>query len=55
MSKDEKVLLAQYGITTESKIVYVYGQHRYENAKDAIKFAGQEAERAQEHMVASET
>ena len=45
MTEDENVLLVQYGITTESKMIYVYKQHRYDNAKDAIKFARLEADR----------
>ncbi|WP_455197999.1 hypothetical protein [Kaarinaea lacus] len=48
MGEDEKVLLAQYGIKTESKIVYLYNEHRYEFAKDAINYARLEAERDKE-------
>lgn len=47
MNEEEKKLIERYGITAESKIVYVYKQHRYENAKDAINFAGLEAVREQ--------
>ena len=47
MSEDESILLAQYGIKTESHMVYLYNEHRYESAKDAINFARLEAERAQ--------
>ena len=54
MNEDEKKLLTQYGITTESKIVYVYKHHRYENAMDAINYAGIEAERVNEHKLGLE-
>ena len=45
MSEEDSVLLAQYGITTESITIYVYKQHRYSDAKDAIKYARLENER----------
>ena len=54
MSEDEKVLLAQYGIRTESKLVYLYNEHRYEFAKDAINYARLEAQRAQESIPSQE-
>ena len=36
---EENKLMVQYGITSESKTVYSYLQHRYDNLKDAINFA----------------
>lgn len=54
MGEDEKVLLAQYGIKTESKIVYLYNEHRYEFAKDAINYARLEAERSRDSIPARE-
>lgn len=39
MSEDEKVLMEKFGITCESKPVYKYMEHRYENLKDALDFA----------------
>lgn len=45
MTEEESVLLAQYGIKTESITIYLYKQHRYNNAKDAIKYARLESER----------
>jgi len=48
MGEDERILLAKYGIRTETKFVYLYNEHRYEFAKDAINYARLEAERAQE-------
>ena len=53
MDENEKILLERFEITVESKIVYVYKQHRYDNAKDAINFASLEEERAQNHLLAS--
>jgi hypothetical protein len=46
MGEDESILLALYGIKTESKLFYFYKQYRYESAKDAINCARLEAERA---------
>jgi hypothetical protein len=48
MTENESTLLAKYGIKTESKMVYLYNEHRYESAQDAINYATLEAERAQE-------
>jgi len=39
MSEEDKTLMAQYEITSESKMIYRYKQHRYENLKDAVNFA----------------
>lgn len=50
MSEDEKLLLALYGITTESKMVYLYNEHKYEFAKDAINYAKLEAERTKQSI-----
>ena len=48
MGEDESILLAKYGIKNESKVVYLYREHRYDSAKDAINFAKLEAERDQD-------
>lgn len=48
MSEEDKILMAQYDITSESKLVYSYKQNRYENLKDAVNFAKLEAENAKE-------
>jgi formaldehyde-activating enzyme involved in methanogenesis len=47
MGEDESILLALYGIKTESKLFYFYKQYRYESAKDAINCAMLDAERTQ--------
>lgn len=39
MSEDDKALMAQYGITSEPKLIYCYKEHRYDNLKDAVNFA----------------
>ena len=39
MSEEDNALMSQYGITRESKLIYSYGQHRYENLKDAVNYA----------------
>lgn len=54
MSEDERILLAKYGIRTESKVVYLYNEHRYEFAKDAINYARLEAEAGQKSIPAPE-
>ena len=54
MSEDEKRLLELYGITVESKTIYLYNQHRYEFAKDAINYAKLEAGREKESMLESD-
>lgn len=38
-AKEEIALMAQYGITSEQKLVYHYKQHRYQKVEDAINFA----------------
>ena len=39
MSKDEKELMDNYGITSERRTVYLYKGHKYDNFKDALNFA----------------
>ena len=39
MSEDDKALMAQYGITSEPKLIYSYKEHRYDKLQDAINFA----------------
>ena len=48
MSEEDKTLMAQYDITSESRLIYSYKQHRYENLKDAVNFAKIDTERVQE-------
>ena len=39
MDEEEKVLMDKFGVTCETKIVYRYKQHQYNNLKDALNFA----------------
>lgn len=39
MSEEGKKLMTQYDITSESKMIDRYKQHRYENLKDAVNYA----------------
>ncbi|MGD8885594.1 MAG: hypothetical protein PVF34_08215 [Gammaproteobacteria bacterium] len=39
MSEDDKALMAQYGITSEPKLVFCYKEHRYDKLQDAVNFA----------------
>ena len=39
MSEDDKVLMAQYGITAETITIYSYKEHRYDKLQDAVNFA----------------
>lgn len=39
MSDEDKKLMTQYDFTSESKMIYSYKQHRYENLKDAVNYA----------------
>ena len=39
MSEDDKVLMAQYGITAETVTIYSYKEHRYDKLQDAVNFA----------------
>jgi len=48
MSEENKKLMTEYDITSESKLIYRYKQHRYENLKDAVNFAKIDTERVQE-------
>lgn len=39
MTEREAALMAQYGIVTETKTVYRYGQYQYGNLNDALNYA----------------
>lgn len=39
MSEQDEVLMAKYGVTSETHTIYRYKEHRYENLKDALNFA----------------
>ena len=39
MNEQDSKLMAQYGITAETKFLFHYGGYRYERLADAIKYA----------------
>lgn len=43
MTQKDKSLMEEFGITSESKIFYLYKQHSYENLTDAVNFAKSDA------------
>lgn len=46
MNNDDKALMEKYGITCETKMIYAYKQHRYDNLQDALRYAEIDAKRA---------
>lgn len=42
ISSEEKTLMIELGITSSTKPVYFYKQHRYENLADAVRYAKRE-------------
>lgn len=44
MSVEDRKVMTQYNIASESKLIYSYKQHRYENLKDAVNFARLDAD-----------
>lgn len=51
MSEDDKTLMTRYDITSESKMIYSYKQHRYEKLKDAVNYARLDTESVQENIL----
>ena len=47
MNEDNK-MMARYGITSTSKVIYSYKQHRYEKIEDALRYAEIDSIRTQE-------
>ena len=39
MSERDRNIMTKYNITSESKMIYRYKQHRYENLIDAVRHA----------------
>ncbi len=39
MSDEETQLMAKYGITSESKTVFFYREHKYAQLQDALNYA----------------
>ena len=54
MSEQEEILMAKYGITCESKMIYRYKEHRYESLKDALNYAMLDTKLIQESNLPTE-
>jgi hypothetical protein len=39
MNEEDKILMAQYRITSTPRMMYLYKQYRYENLVDALNYA----------------
>ena len=39
MTKNDNELMKRYGVTAETKLVYLYDKYRYDNLNDAINCA----------------
>jgi tripartite-type tricarboxylate transporter receptor subunit TctC len=39
MNKDDEILMAQHSITCEPKMIYSYKSFKYDNLKDAVRYA----------------
>lgn len=48
MSEQDKIQMAEYGITSSPKTVYSYKEYRYDRLSDALSFAKSDAQRIQE-------
>jgi len=46
MDEHDKELMAQYGITAETKLLFHYDGHRYEKLADAVNYAKAQSARA---------
>ena len=54
MSEQDKTLMAEYGITSTDKQVYIYKEYRYDRLSDALSYARTDSMRSGE-AVAQET
>jgi hypothetical protein len=45
MTEEERELMKRYGITAEQKMVYTFKGYRYDQLKNAVKYAESEARR----------
>ena len=52
MSEDDQKLMAEYGITAETRIVFHFQGHRYERLDDAVNYARVTADRTKREDVA---
>ena len=48
MSEQDKILMAEYGITSSPKTVYFYKEYRYDRLSDALSYAKSDTRRIQE-------
>jgi len=39
MNQDDEILMAQHGITCEPKMIYFYKSFKYDNLKNAVRYA----------------
>jgi hypothetical protein len=46
MSKQDKTLMAEYGITSTDKKVYTYKEYRYDRLSDALSYARTDTRRS---------
>jgi len=46
MNEDERKLMLEYGITTETRSVFLFQGYRYERLSDAVNYARITAERS---------
>jgi hypothetical protein len=50
MSEQNKMLMAEYGITSTVKKVYRYKEHRYDRLSDALSYARTDTRRSGEDV-----
>jgi hypothetical protein len=50
---EEMKLMAQYGITCEKMSVYIYQEYKYDNVKDAIRYAKENSDDTRTTVAAS--
>ena len=55
ITEEDRTLMGQYGITSASKMMYVYKKYRYENLSDALHYAKNVEERTQNNAQSTPT
>jgi hypothetical protein len=48
MRKQDKIMMAEYGISRSSRTTYFYKEYRYDRLSDALSYAKSDAKRIQE-------
>lgn len=51
MNEEDKALMALYGIKCIPKMMYFYKQYRYDNLKDALRYAEIDTKRDQKNTL----